>query len=89
MDSEIDRSSLISTDTTTMFIEKTPSCSTGRLENWTDLLWPQPKYIDLDERYVNQSLVEYVLFLLLHYYNIIMCEQKFIIQKTYLSISKK
>ncbi|CAG9532960.1 unnamed protein product [Cercopithifilaria johnstoni] len=50
MDSDIDRSSLISTDTTMMFVEKPSSSSVGRIENWTDLLWPQPKYIDLDER---------------------------------------
>uniref|UniRef100_A0A158Q7M1 Eukaryotic translation initiation factor 3 subunit K n=1 Tax=Elaeophora elaphi TaxID=1147741 RepID=A0A158Q7M1_9BILA len=50
MDSEIDRSSLLSTDTTTTFTEKTSSYSVGKLENWTDLLWPQPKYIDLYER---------------------------------------
>ncbi|EFO22843.1 hypothetical protein LOAG_05646 [Loa loa] len=50
IDSEIDRSSLISTDTTMMFAEKTSNYSAGRLESWTDLLWPQPKYIDLDER---------------------------------------
>nr|CDP96548.2 Bm5811 [Brugia malayi] len=49
IESEIDRSSLISTDTTT-FVEKTSNYSAGRLENWIDLLWPQPKYIDLDER---------------------------------------
>ncbi|OZC09815.1 ankyrin repeat protein [Onchocerca flexuosa] len=49
-DSEIDRSSLISSDTTTLFVEKTSNYSAGHLENWTDLLWPQPKYIDLDER---------------------------------------
>uniref|UniRef100_A0A1I8EYT1 ANK_REP_REGION domain-containing protein n=1 Tax=Wuchereria bancrofti TaxID=6293 RepID=A0A1I8EYT1_WUCBA len=49
IESEIDRSSLMSTDTT-IFVEKTSNYSAGRLENWTDLLWPQPKYIDLDER---------------------------------------
>uniref|UniRef100_A0A915PNC0 ANK_REP_REGION domain-containing protein n=1 Tax=Setaria digitata TaxID=48799 RepID=A0A915PNC0_9BILA len=49
IDSEMDRASLMSTDNTTMFMEKT-NYNNGRLESWTDLLWPQPKYVDLDER---------------------------------------
>ncbi|KAM3717216.1 putative ankyrin repeat protein [Dirofilaria immitis] len=48
-DSEIDRSSLISIDTAAMLAEKT-NYNVGQLENWTDLLWPQPKYIDVNER---------------------------------------
>ncbi|VDN21472.1 unnamed protein product, partial [Gongylonema pulchrum] len=50
MDSEIDRASLISMETTTMFAERTSNYSMGRLESWTDLLWPQPKYISLDNK---------------------------------------
>ncbi|VDN06998.1 unnamed protein product [Thelazia callipaeda] len=50
VDSDLERSSLISADTTTIFADKKINYGANRLESWTDLLWPQPKYINLDER---------------------------------------
>lgn len=50
LDSEVDRSSIISSETTTLFVDKTSSYSSGRIESWTDLLWPQPKYVNIDSR---------------------------------------
>lgn len=83
IESEIDRSSLISTDTTT-FVEKTSNYSAGRLENWIDLLWPQPKYIDLDERYVKVNRYLNVLCCSFHSFN-----QMFVVQGSHLPISKR
>ncbi|VDM43779.1 unnamed protein product [Toxocara canis] len=48
LDSEMERSSIISTDMTTLFRDPTASYSSGRLQSWIDLLWPQPKWIVLD-----------------------------------------
>ncbi|KAE9547995.1 hypothetical protein FO519_008788 [Halicephalobus sp. NKZ332] len=45
MDSvEFDRSSVISTDTAPLIEQRT----LGKIESWTDLLWPQPHFIRID-----------------------------------------
>uniref|UniRef100_A0AC35FXL7 Beta-hexosaminidase bacterial type N-terminal domain-containing protein n=1 Tax=Panagrolaimus sp. PS1159 TaxID=55785 RepID=A0AC35FXL7_9BILA len=42
---EFDRSSIISTDTVPLFTERN---TLGKIESWTDLIWPQPHYIKVD-----------------------------------------
>lgn len=45
MDSlEFDRSSIISTDTSPLIDQR----QLGKIESWTDLLWPQPHFIRID-----------------------------------------
>lgn len=50
VDSDLDRVSVISTDTA-IFTDRTAIFSTGRIESWVDLLWPQPKFVKIDSRY--------------------------------------
>ncbi|VDD86579.1 unnamed protein product [Enterobius vermicularis] len=47
VDSDLDRVSVISTDTA-IFTDRTAIFSTGRIESWVDLLWPQPKFVKID-----------------------------------------
>uniref|UniRef100_A0A0N5AET5 Eukaryotic translation initiation factor 3 subunit K n=1 Tax=Syphacia muris TaxID=451379 RepID=A0A0N5AET5_9BILA len=48
IDSDFDRFSIMSTDTV-LFADRTAAFSSGKIECWTDLLWPQPKFIRLDQ----------------------------------------
>lgn len=47
MDSDLDRISVISADVA-LFTDRTTAFSSGRIESWTELLWPQPKFIKVD-----------------------------------------
>jgi hypothetical protein len=52
---EFDQASIISTDTAPLLSHDSYR-NLGKIESWTDLLWPQPHYIKIDS---NESFIRF------------------------------